>query len=197
MEKMFRAGGEEGYVLIVGVMLLFVATILALTVISTSEVEIILSGAQQRYEGQLNTVEGGCMAESAVVGTGATISRNGSQRTYNVVDPSTQDTILSPSSSETDVLFDPGEDMDTSGGISVVLSPETPPDQWPMDNLLQSDEDADDRFDYHYRVVYSHAGSPPKGYDASNFSGYYFEISANNNTTIEAGGQKVGPKMEL
>jgi hypothetical protein len=197
MAKKIWMRKEDGYVLIVGVMLLFVSTILGLMVISSSKTEIILSGAQQRYEDELNTAEGGADAEAAAVGTGVTIIRNSSQRSYDVVDPSTQDTILSPTSSETDALFDPGEDMDTSSGITVTLSPETPATQWPMENLLQSDKDSDDRYDYHYRVVYSHYGEPPKGFDASSFSSYFYDISARKNTQIDMGGQKVGPKMEL
>lgn len=66
-----------------------------------------------------------------------------------------------------------------------------------MDNLLQSDSDANDRFDYHYRVVYLHDDGPPTGFSSEQFSGYLFEIGAQQGTLVEMGGNKVGPKMNL
>lgn len=189
---------EDGYVLITAIMLLFVATVLGLMVSGSSLTEVVLSGAQQRYEDDFNTTEGAAMAEATAVGTSSSISRNGSERSYTVVNPAAHNVILSPANSSTDPLFDPGNDMSLTGTIVVSLtSPETPPESWPMDNLLHSDADTDDRFDYHYRVVYSHPGGAPKGYDATKFSGYYFEISAQRSTRIDMGGNKIGPKMNL
>lgn len=189
------AHNQRGFALITAIMILFAATILGLMVMNSSELETLLSGAQQRYEDNLNVAEGAATAEATAVGTSATVTNfNGGTRDYAVVDPETQDQILSPTTSS-DALFDPGSDMTISTPYTVTLtSPETPADQWPMDNLLQSGAAANDSYDYHYRTVYRYAGSAPKGYDATKFAGYRFQISAQQTTRIDLGGTKVGPK---
>jgi hypothetical protein len=181
---------------VTAIMLLFVAMILGLMVMDSSDMEILLSGAQQRYEDSLNTAEGGSGAEAAAVGNGSAISRLSYTRSYAVVNPSVKNQILSPDDPGTDPLFDPGDDMpDPAAPYTVDTA--TSPDQWPTENLLQSDADADDRYDYHYRVVYLYDDNPPKGYDVTKFSGYLFEIGAQRETLVEVGGNKVGPKMSL
>lgn len=192
-----RLGRQDGFALVTAIMLLFVAMILGLMVVNSSDMEVMLSGAQQRYEDSLNTAEGGAGAEATAIGNGSTITRpGGGTDVYAVVNPSLQNQVLSPVNPDTDPLFDPGNDMpDPAAPYTVDTS--TPPDQWPMSNLLQSDADAADRFDYHYRVVYLHDDNPPKGYDVTKFSGYLFEIGAQRETLVEMGGNKVGPKMSL
>jgi hypothetical protein len=191
---MKASAGQEGFVLITAIMLLFVTTVLGLMVMQSSNMEIMLSGAQQRYEDSLNVSEGGGGVEASAVGTGITISRNGGSRSYAVVNPTVRDQVVSPKVSSS-ALFDPGGDMALSGPITVTTG--TPPEQWPMDNLLQSDDHANDRYDYHYRVVYLHDDAPPQGFGADRFSGYLFEIGAQQNILVEMGGSKVGPKMSL
>ena len=187
-------GNERGFALITAIMMLFAATILALMVTNSSDIEILLSGAQQRYENNFNVSEGASSVEAAAVGSAATITRNGESRSYAVVNPGISDQVLSPSSSGA-ALFDPGNDMTIAASYTVDLN--TTPDQWPMDNLLHSDSAADNQFDYHYRTVYEHATTPPKGYDATKFSGYLFQVSSQRTTLIELGGNKVGPKATL
>lgn len=195
-QRSFRGvRGQQGFALITAIMLLFVAMILGLMVVDSADMEILLSGAQQRYEDSLNTTEGGAGVEAAAIGTGNTISRSGSTRSYAVVNPSVQNQVISPDNSG-DTLFDPGSDM-TPPGSPYSVDGSTTPVLWPMDNLLQSDAAADDRLDYHYRATYLHDDNPPKGYDVTKFSGYLFEIGAQRNTLIEMGGNKVGPKMSL
>lgn len=182
---------QQGFVLIVAVMMLFAATIFGMMVINSSDMEILLSGAQQRYEGNMSVSEGGNNLEATAVGTAATIIRGANSRGYSVSDPGSHDQILSPTTPSA-AIFDPGNDMDTSLFPEVTLT--TAPENWPMDNLLFSDVAADDAFDYQYRTVYLYATSPPKGFDATKFAGYRFQISAHKNSTIEVGGTKVGPK---
>ena len=186
---------QQGFALISAILLLFAATILGLMVMNSSDMEVLLSGAQQRYENNFNVSEGAASVESAAIGSADAITWNidGTDytRTYAVVDPGTQDQILSPKASS-DNLFDPGDDMSIPDSYTINMS--SPPDDWPMDNLMHSAADSDDPYDYHYRSVYKHATNPPKGYDATKFSGYLFQISAQRTTEIEVGGSKVGPK---
>lgn len=186
---------QQGFALITAIMMLFVAMILGLMVVDSADMEILLSGAQQRYEDSLNTAEGGAGSEAAAIGTGNTIDWAGPSRSYAVVNPSVQNQVLSPDSSS-EALFDPGSDM-TLPATPYTVNASTSPDLWPMENLLNSTADADDNLDYHYRAIYLHDAQPPKGYDVTKFSGYLFEIGAQRNTLVEMGGNKVGPKMSL
>jgi hypothetical protein len=185
---------QEGFALVTAIMMLFVAMILGLMVMDSADMEISLSGAQQRYEDSFNTTEGGAGAEAAAVGTSEVITRGGNTRFYSVVNPSVKNQILSPSNPAA-AIFDPGNDLNLSEGVTVTAT--TSPALWPADNLLQSDTAADDRFDYQYRVMYLHDDLPPKGYDAGDFSGYLFQIEAQKNIRVEMGGNKIGPKMSL
>lgn len=180
---------EGGFALVTAIMMLFAATILGLMVMNSSELEILLSGAQQRYENNLNVTEGGLSVEVAAVGTGATITRGTQTRSYVVIDPGNPE-ILSPQD-PSQAIFDPGNDSDTTAFDAA------DPDTWPMDNLIQDDSDAADLFDYHYLTNYEYATAPPKGYDATKFSGYQFQISARRTIRIDVGGSKVGPKANL
>lgn len=181
---------ERGFALITAMMMLFAATIFGLMVMNSSEMEILLSGAQQRYENNFNTTEGAASIEAAAVGSSATITRSGATRSYAVINPGSYPTILSPQDPAT-TIFDPGDDTDTATFDS------DDPNTWPMDNLRQLDTADEDIFDYHYRVLYEYASGPPKGYDATKFSGYMFQISAERTTRIDLGGSKVGPKASL
>jgi hypothetical protein len=180
---------ERGFALITAIMMLFAATILGIMMMNSSETEILLSGAQQRYENNLNVTEGGMSIEVAAVGTGATITRGGQTRSYVVVDPGNP-AILSPQD-PAQAIFDPGNDT------TVVAFDENNPNTWPMDNLIQADSDEADFFDYQYLTRYEYASAPPKGYDATKFSGYQFQLSARRTTRIDIGGTKVGPKANL
>jgi hypothetical protein len=186
--------GQQGFALITAIMLLFVAMILGLMVVDSADMEILLSGAQQRYEDSLNTTEGGAGSEAAAISTGNSIDWAGSSRSYAVVNPSVQNQVLSPTNSGA-ALFDPGSDLPATSPYTVNTS--TDPALWPMENLLNSTAAANDNFDYQYRGTYLHDDSPPKGYDVTKFSGYLFEISAQRTTVVEMGGNKVGPKMSL
>ena len=94
---------------------------------------------------------------------------------YQVSDPGTSNQILS--------------DLSNLASPLVLNDPTT----WPSSNLNQ--------LSYNSLVTYLYAGSPPKGYDASQFSGYNFRIDGANVTNgtivIELGGNKVGVKSSM
>jgi len=189
-----KLNNEKGFALITAMLMLFAATLLGLMVMNSSEIEILLSGAQQRYEDNFNTVEGAASFETAAVGRVVTINKDfltstPKSRSYTVSDPSTP-SVLSPSSTD-GAIFNPY-------GSSAVSSGD--PATWPMDNLLQpaTIAEVDPRFNYHYRVSFEGAGSSiPKGYSAEKFTNYQFKIATSRTTTIEMGGSKIGPKISL
>lgn len=187
---------EKGFALITAIMMLFAATVMGLMVMNSSEIGIILSGAQQRYEDNFNVADGGMAFEAAAVGRAQTISGvtpdgTAYERSYAITNPENPEQTLSPQ--ESNSAYDPGDDI----GDSVVFASASE-ETWPMFNLLRSTSDQDDRFDYHYLVEFRGSGtSIPKGYSAEKFTNYQFRISANRSTTIEAGGNKIGPKIGL
>lgn len=184
--------GQEGFALVIAIMMLFVAMILGLMVVDSADMEIMLSGAQQRYEDSLNTAEGGAGIEAVALGTNATLGRVANPRSYGLVDLDDEGKVLSPDTSN-EVRFDPGEDMADPAAVYTV-NENTLPDKWPTDNLLQSDTPANDRFDYQYRVIYLRRDSPPEGNAAEELGGYLFEIAAQRDTLVEMGGNMVGRK---
>lgn len=184
---------EKGFALITAIMMLFAATVMGLMVMNSSEIELLLSGAQHRYESNFNTVEGASSFEAAAVGRVAVITKTidgtTTTRSYTVADPTAPST-LSPTDATSDV-FNPYGSSTVSYGA---------PAAWPMDNLLQPATlaDVDSQFNYHYRVSFEGAGSSiPKGYSAEKFTNYQFQVSASRTTTIEMGGNKIGPKITL
>jgi hypothetical protein len=185
---------QEGFALVTAIMLLFVAMILGLMVVDSSDVEVVLSGAQQRYEDSLNTVEGAAGVEATVVGLDATITRGGNSRSYPVARTDVDNQIISPTNPGV-AIFDPGNDM-AEPEEAYTVDIDTLPARWPMDNLLQSDSAADNRYDYHYRVVYLFEGAAPKGFKVNDYSGFQYQISAQRDTLVEMGAAKVGPKSE-
>ncbi|MFZ5774049.1 MAG: hypothetical protein ACOY3Z_00995 [Thermodesulfobacteriota bacterium] len=144
----------------------------------------------QRAEFRFNIAEGGTNLEAYRLGY-ATSSQFAY---YQVADPTRTNTVLTPT---TDADFDPGNDTTaTTGGISTTDSA-----TWPMQNLLGSA--ADDEFDYRYLITYLYPDVPPKGYDASSFSGYKFRIQGQGvvggvaSSIVEEGGIKVGVKASM
>jgi hypothetical protein len=53
---------------------------MGLMVVDFADMEIMLSGALQRYEDSINTPEGGAGAEASAVGTSEPITRNSNTR---------------------------------------------------------------------------------------------------------------------
>lgn len=185
---------EKGFALITAMLMLFAATLMGLMVMNSSEIEILLSGAQQRYEDNFNTVEGAASFEAAAVGRVVTINKDfltstPKFRSYTVSDPSAP-SVLSPVGTA-GAIFNPYGSSAVSSGVAAT---------WPMDNLLQpaTIAEVDPRFNYHYQVRFEGAGtSIPKEYGAEKFTNYQFKIAASRATTIEMGGNKIGPKISL
>ena len=59
INRYLSLGSERGFTLITAMLMLFAATILGIIVMNSSRIEIMLSGAQQRYENNLNIAEAG------------------------------------------------------------------------------------------------------------------------------------------
>lgn len=184
---------DKGFALVTAILMLFAATVLGLMVMNSSEIEILLSGAQQRYERDFNTTDGAVAFEATAVGKAAnitfTVDGTTYARNYNVVNPGAP-LVLSPQDDSL-AIFNPYE-------ASAVSTDD--PGNWPMDNLLhpENSADASPQFDYHYRVSFDGAGTfVPKGYSAEKFTNYQFSISASHTATIDVGGSKIGPKINL
>jgi len=190
---------EQGFALITAIMMLFAATVMGLMVMNSSEIEILLSGAQQRYENAFNTVDGAASFEAAAIGKVATVHKDtAAERIYQIPDTSNINSVVSPNDSSKTSVFDPGNDM-TLPSTPYTVTTTTEADDWPTDNLLQSVAHSDDQFDYQYRTLFKGPGTAanmPKGYgvEGDGVTHYIFEISAKRTTRIDMGGIKLGPK---
>lgn len=178
---------EEGFTLILSLLVLVLLSLMGLWALNTSDIEIGISGNEQRYQENFNIAEGGTYREASDIGFA-------SKTYYAITDPSNFNLKLGPDPSVRTV-YDPGYDMDTTvwenlTTLSAVNA--TKPEEWPHQNLLG--DTSDDRCDYSYLVTYMYPDVPPKGYDADSFSAYKFKINGARNTEIEIGGVKVGPK---
>lgn len=190
MKSIRSYNNQRGFALVTSIMMLLAATVLGVMMMNSSETELLLSGALQRYEENFNIIEGAVTGESAAVGTstpietvvdGVTISRD-----YTVEDPATHHQILSPTDS-TQKVFNPYGDAPLTTGTEGA---------WPMDNLLRSGLSSDNQFDYHYQTTFVGAGSViPKGYGAGSVGSYEFIIRTNRINTLEVGGHKIGTKL--
>jgi len=194
----FSLQSEQGFALITAVMMLFAATVMGLMVMNSSETEILLSGAQQRYENDFNITEGALNVEAKKVGKNTIVPFGGTSINFAYQIPvpiPEQATFLSPSKSHA-TNFDPGNDMTaddaaTEYTVGYDSDPATdalnnPPEEWPMNNLQQSVATADNVFDYHYRVIFLYS-ELKKGTGLS-ITYNRVRISAHRTTTIEMDG---------
>ncbi len=95
---------------------------------------------------------------------------------YQVSDPGKSDQILTIIPSSLQAAFKASD-----------------PDTWPAFSL--------NSLSYHSLVTYLYADTPPKGYDASQFSTYKFRIDGakvtNGKVVVELGGNKIGVKVSM
>ncbi len=95
---------------------------------------------------------------------------------YQVSDPGKSDQILTVIPSSLQAAFKAGD-----------------PSTWPPSSL--------NSLSYNSLVTYLYADTPPKGYDASQFSTYKFRIDGakvtNGQVVIELGGNKIGVKVSM
>ena len=175
------ANSEDGFVLVLAMLVLLVLSMLGAWALTTSTSELDVAGGLQRAEKQFNIAEGATSLEAVKVGFAT-------ETYYQVGDPSVTNQILTPPD---EAAFDPGGDTDALPGAVDATDTAT----WPVQNLLQ--DPADDEFDYRYLVTYLDSDMPPKGYDATAFSSYTFSIQGMAPGVIEVGGFKIGPKAML
>lgn len=186
---------EGGFALITAIMLLFAATVLGLMVMNSSEMEILLSGAVQRYEQKFSVAEGAANIEAATA-----------IKKYNVLPEQGENQILSPRKSH-DPNFDPGNDMtadDEGTEYEISFDPDpaalndplknTPPYLWPTQNLLASNDSTNNPFDYHYRTIFRlRKRIEEKAYSAESSEqgraiySSFWQTNAFNDVKIEAG----------
>lgn len=184
---MRNGASEAGFVLVAAMVVLLALTMFGIWAIRTSTLELDIAGSTQRAEKQFNVAEGAVAVEAGNLGFAT-------ETYYEVADPTQMNQPLVP---QTEAEFDPGGD---TAAAPAGVSP-TDPATWPMQNLLQ--DDADDEFDYRYLVTYLYPDAPPKGYDASSFSGYKFRVEGQGmegsmgSLVIEVGGIKVGVKASM
>jgi len=185
---------EAGFVLVAAMIVLLALTLFGIWAIRTSTMEMEIAGSMQRAEKQFNVAEGAVAMEAGNLGFAT-------QTYYEIADPTQLNHALVP---PVEATFDPGGD--TNAPLWTPAQQDDPvyqrdPANWPMQNLLQNN--GDDEFDYRYLVTYLHPDIPPKGYDASQFSGYKFRVQGqgllggDSSLVIEVGGVKVGVKSSM
>jgi hypothetical protein len=180
---------ENGSILLIAMMLLFILSLLGTFALNTTEFEIKIAANQQNWEKDFNISEGSAKLEATKVG----YARTGVNEWYEISDPDTFNQYLVPP----DANFDPGSDMDPTKSIPATFDDAAADDYtlWPRENMIQ--DPADNLYDYAYLVTYLFPSLPPKGYDSSTFSGYKFRINGERKVIIELGGIKVGVKSGI
>ncbi len=181
-------GNEKGLALISAILALLILTALGILAVSTSVIEIQIAGNQQQWEEDFNISEGGTEVEATHVG----YARSGISgfSWYEISDPSVFNQNLLPPQA----AYDPYTDITIAGNFPNDFDAGNPK-SWPHHNLMQ--DATDNKHDYAYLVTYLYPDSPPKGYDASTFSGYKFRINGEKQVEIELGGTKVGVKTGI
>lgn len=177
---------EKGFVLIAGVLVLFLLSVLGIWALNTSDFEVKIASNLQQMNNNFNIAEGAAKREGAGVG----FARPGVSDWYQISDPETFNQLLLPPSGS----YDPGGDIEIAGDFPDDFD-QTDYRTWPRQNLMRNI--ADDTYDYAYLVTYLFPDVPPKGYDATNFSGYKFKINGRQRMVVEVGGIKVGVKTGI
>nr|WP_320049082.1 pilus assembly PilX N-terminal domain-containing protein [uncultured Desulfuromonas sp.] len=191
---------EKGFALIVALLMLFVAAVLGIMVMNSSDVGIQLSGAQQRYEQAFTISEGASNTEGTILDKDLTVDYSGETytRRYVVTDPGRRNHVVSPEVGH--AAFNPYSDITTvpdAGTSAVADDIET----WPADRLAA---DTDDQA-YRYYALYQNWDTVRKGYDSTTkgeMCEYRFQLQAANwntatqssNTAIETGNYRIGTK---
>jgi|GEM_PF-1756589 len=203
---MMMLKNKQGFALITAIMMLFAATVMGLMVMNSSEIEILLSGAQQRYERSFTVAEGASNLEAVVLDNKLTI--NG--RSYTKISNTEEPSIVSPTVVTDSDEYDPHRDI---GVITEPIPAEdttlntwfnAKPEKWPADRIVAADQS----LAYRYLVGYEKWDTVRKGYDSSNkgeLGEFFFVIEVANwnvatqttNARIETGNTYMGPKPTL
>lgn len=198
MEKPFIFGinkkvieNEKGSILVIAMLVIFVLSLLGTFALNTTDVEIHIAANQQRWEEDFNVSEGSAKLEGSKVG----YARTGNNEWYQISDPSLLNQFLVPPGTTPGSFFDPGSDMTENIPANFDSTAADDYKLWPRQNIM--DDAADDVYDYAYLVTYLFPDLPPKGYDATSFSGYKFRITGEKKVVVELGGIKVGVKSPI
>jgi len=185
-EKNGTVENEQGFVLVIGLIVLLLLSLMGIWGLNTTTTDITVAGNDQYYKSQFNIAEGGTYVEAGKIGYSAT-------DWYKVVDPSTLNQLLVPGAAD---YYPAGytfigtmitsADKVTDAKVKNTIN-------WPLLYLDQAQSETL----YSYLVTYLYADAPPKGYDASQFSGYKFRINGAATVNIEIGGIKVGVKSTM
>jgi len=190
---------ENGFALIIALLLLAVATTLGIMVMNSSEVGIQLSGAQQRYENAFALSEGASNTEGTILDKDLTVHKGETyQRRYVVTDPGRKNKIICPEKG--------GQAFNHYGDITTEPADGTPADPedittWPSDRLISNDASQA----YRYYAIYQNWDTARKGYDSTTkgeMAEYRFMLKAANwntttqssNITVETGNYRIGTK---
>lgn len=178
---------QEGFVLIAGMLALFLLSLFGLWALTTSDYETKIASNLQQMEGNFNTSEGAAIMEAGGVG----FARTGSGEWYMISDPTVFNQALLPPTAD----YDPGNDIVEIVGTFPDDFERDDYESWPRQNLLRDNADA--THDYMYLATYLYPDTPPPGYDVTQFSGYRFRINGKQKVLVEVGGFKVGVKASL
>jgi hypothetical protein len=194
---------SQGFALITAIMMLFAATVMGIMVTNSSHMEILLSGAQQRYEQSFAIAEGASNTEAIILSKDQTVN----DRRYVVEDPNMRGRIVSPMVYSDD-NFDPQSTINEDPGLPTgTIDTEAredlqqDPKKWPSNSLIAGENS----LAYRYFAVYNNWDTVRKGYDSSNqgeMAEFSFQMDvANWNTTtqsfnahITTGNSRIGPR---
>ena len=190
-KKFFFVTNDKGSVLVVATFVLFILSLLGMFALNTTDIEINIAANQQNWEKSFNVSEGGTKLEGTKVG----YTRTGVNDWYEISDPETFNQFLIPPGTTPGSTYDPGSDMTKAIPNNFDNTDADDYQLWPHQNIMGNA--ADNVYDYTYLVTYLFPDNPPKGYDATNFSGYKFRINGEKKIVIEVGGIKVGVKAGI
>ena len=193
---------EQGFVLILSLVLLILITLFGVWALQTSDFENKVAGNAQIAGRQFNLSEGANYTTAARVGSSRT-GDNSWNKWFIPPDLVKDNQVL------TVPEFNPGgrEDETIPTSDNERYKPEDE-NTWPWNNLeVQYKEDGTvDKIlgayvlDYRYLVTYIGAQTATQGYDAGMFTAYTFRIQGNmakQSMIVETGGKKIGMRLGL
>ena len=191
---------QDGFALVIALLMLFVAAVLGVMVMNSSEIGIQMSGAQQRYENAFTVTEGSSNAEGTILDKDLTVDYSGESftRRYVVTDPGRKNHVVNPEAGSD--AFNPYGDISTPPDAGTTAKADNI-ETWPADRLVSSSSDQA----YRYYSLYQNWDTVRKGYDSTTkgeMCEYRFQLQAANwntrtqssNTTIETGNYRIGTK---
>ena len=179
--RIFRrpAANEEGFVLVLSLVLLLLLTLFGVWALNSSDFENRVAGNAQQAERQFHVAEAANYSEAALLGY--------TQRdVYDLTFPDDHNRVLAPVQD-----FDPFNKKDCNKSDvnekynSCYAAKPDDPTTWPWDNLEgKHGADRNKFLDYRYLVTYLYSDKPPKGYAADQFDSYKYRIQGNAPRTV-------------